>query len=357
MLKGIDVSRYQRFDDYTILNHSKRAFVFIKASEGLYTDPSFKTHCEGFSKTCLLAGAYHFLRFRDSGVDQANHFIDVVKPAVTAGKLQLPAVLDIEDDKENKSPQECEKIINDWLQTVQTEFGKTPIIYTGGWYWRDENHLNDTTSFSSKYPLWTSRYHKTKYEPMYGGWSKPMFWQWTDKGSIDGLESAIDEDYFMSDMQALWDLAKLTPATLPKDKVYAAQAMLNSKKFFTGPPDGAFGSVSIAAYQDWQQSKGLNVIKDLNANYWQLLFDIEAISYGTSGEVAVPVSAEAKPTGRTAVVTANLLNIRARPEIAEDNKVALPLTRGQKVVVIEESDEWCKVKTDLFGWVAKTFVS
>ena len=356
MLKGIDVSRYQRFDDYAVLNHSKRAFVFMKASEGLYSDRSFVTHCEGFATTCLLAGAYHFLRFQETGAAQADHFIKTVKQYYDSGKLQLPPVLDIEDDRENKSPDECKLIIKEWLTKVKDKIGKTPIIYTGGWYWRDRNHMDNTPDFS-KYPLWTSRYHKSKYDPMYGGWPKPTFWQFTDRGSIDGLPTAIDEDYFMGDITELWDLAGMTPDKIPDGKIRAVQSMLNHKKFYTGgPPDGDFADNSITGYKQWQESKGLPAQDKITAQNWQLLFDMEEVPYGTPAEISTPATDGVTVAGRNAVVTANKLNIRAGAG-TENLMVAQPLNRGQRVVILEERNGWYKVKADVVGWVTKAYVS
>lgn len=50
------------------------------------------------------------------------------------------------------------------------------------------------------------------------------------------------------------------------------------------------------------------------------------------------------------VVAANKLNIRSKPGI-HGQKIAQPLTRGNRVTVIDEQGSWFKVKTEIQGWV------
>jgi lysozyme len=367
MLKGIDVSHYQRFDNYEMLNHSQLAFVFIKATEGIYKDRDFAIHSNGFAKTCLLKGAYHFFRFKTDPKEQAKNFIDTVKPLHTP--LDLPPVLDIEDTREEiKTVQECEQMIQVWLDDVQQAFGQPPIIYSGGWYWTDPVHLNNTAAFS-RYPLWTSRYSKSGYQPMYGGWQKPTFWQFTDKGTIDGLEgnnAAIDLDYFLGEIEDLWKLTKasdIKPSNTTEPKIMAVQHMLNSKKFNCGTPDGIFGDFTLTAYQNWLKSNRLPVEDRITPQNWQLLFGLGVGSSVPALTDAQPVTTAATTaTGATAtsgkfgIVTANKLNIRAGAGV-ENMMIAQPLNKGQQVVILEEKDGWVKVKTDIVGWVTKNYLS
>lgn len=49
-------------------------------------------------------------------------------------------------------------------------------------------------------------------------------------------------------------------------------------------------------------------------------------------------------------IAASSLNIRALPKNNAD-KIALPLTRGTKVKILDEADGWYKVSTEIEGWV------
>jgi len=61
---------------------------------------------------------------------------------------------------------------------------------------------------------------------------------------------------------------------------------------------------------------------------------------------------EARGNGR---VTADKLNIRVTPT-TDGEKVALPLKKGTKVVIIDEANGWYKVTTQIEGWVSAKFV-
>jgi N-acetylmuramoyl-L-alanine amidase len=54
-------------------------------------------------------------------------------------------------------------------------------------------------------------------------------------------------------------------------------------------------------------------------------------------------------------ISANTLNIRSGPG-DDTQKVALPLPKGTKVKILEESNGWYKVTTEIEGWVLGKFV-
>ena len=54
-------------------------------------------------------------------------------------------------------------------------------------------------------------------------------------------------------------------------------------------------------------------------------------------------------------IAANSLNIRSSPG-PEGKKVAIPLTKGVKVKILDESNGWYKVSTEIEGWVFGKYV-
>jgi len=60
-------------------------------------------------------------------------------------------------------------------------------------------------------------------------------------------------------------------------------------------------------------------------------------------------------TNYNAVVMANYLNIRAKPGL-NAQIVANPLSRGTKLTILDENEEWCHVKYTLEGWVSKKWL-
>lgn len=54
-------------------------------------------------------------------------------------------------------------------------------------------------------------------------------------------------------------------------------------------------------------------------------------------------------------VTTPRLNIREHGD-SSSQKIALPLSKGQKVEVLDNKEGWLKVKTDLVGWVSSKYI-
>lgn len=63
-------------------------------------------------------------------------------------------------------------------------------------------------------------------------------------------------------------------------------------------------------------------------------------------------AAELPELGR---VSANILNIRATPT-SDGAKVAMPLGKGVKVKILDESNGWYKVSTEIEGWVFGKYI-
>ncbi len=66
-------------------------------------------------------------------------------------------------------------------------------------------------------------------------------------------------------------------------------------------------------------------------------------------------SDEDEPRPEKGRVGVDKLNIRANPD-AKAEKVAMPLAKGAKVKILEESNGWYKVTTEVEGWVSKQYV-
>ena len=60
-------------------------------------------------------------------------------------------------------------------------------------------------------------------------------------------------------------------------------------------------------------------------------------------------------TESTGRVTAGVLNVRSGPSTSYNKLTAL--TRNHKVTILEESENWLKVRTTVEGWVSKKFIS
>lgn len=104
--QGIDVSRYQGNIDWAKVKASGMTFVFIKATEGqTYTDPNYQKNVIGALAAGLMVGTYHFFRATstDGAKAEAAHYANTLNKVGGAKALQLPPVMDYENNPGNLS--------------------------------------------------------------------------------------------------------------------------------------------------------------------------------------------------------------------------------------------------------------
>ncbi|MFZ5904244.1 MAG: GH25 family lysozyme [Chloroflexota bacterium] len=216
---GIDVSYWDAGIDWPKVRATGQRFVFVKATEGTtFVDSTFDDNWTGAKNAGLLRGAYCFFRPNVDAAKQADLFIKTVKAMKDSG--ELPHVLDLEShDNQSKS-----KIISQakiWLDAVEAAFGRKPIIYSGQYFLQD--HFSETgggpPTWAKDYPLWLAQY-PYQYTPgqqpfLPRGWFKWAFWQYTDKGVVNGINAAVDMNVFNGTLEELY---KFAGATLPEGK-------------------------------------------------------------------------------------------------------------------------------------------
>jgi lysozyme len=189
---GIDVSKYQEFINWQSVKNMqvqdvRISFVFMKATEGLGNeDQMFSRNWKKVREAGLIRGAYHYFLPTKSGKAQAENFIN----SVTLLPGDLPPVLDIEQTY-GVSPEKLRQRAKEWLQTIQTYYGTTPIIYTNVDFY--EKYLKD--EFDG-YLLWAAHYLQPSQPRIYRNWS---FWQHNEKGRVNGCYTIVDFDVFNGD--------------------------------------------------------------------------------------------------------------------------------------------------------------
>src|SRR5436305_498109 len=195
-VRGLDVSHYQGTIDWDLVAQAGMTFAFIKATDGVTSfDPQFETNWNGANAAGLLRGAYHFYEPGSDPHQQAASFLSVVQPSPG----ELPPVLDVE------MPGEASAIISGievWLTTVEQALGKTPILYTNPSFWAGLG----TSSFG-RFPLWIAEYGVTS-PKIPEGWSTWTFWQDSDNGSVPGIATPVDLDFFQGTLQDLQELSR-----------------------------------------------------------------------------------------------------------------------------------------------------
>ncbi|MCQ4618224.1 glycoside hydrolase family 25 protein [Corynebacterium sp. CCUG 59401] len=193
-VNGVDVSNHQNTGgetpiDWDSVKGDNQRFAFVKATEGTdFTDKSFHKFAQEAADNGLAVGAYHFARPARDASAQAHHFSNVVN---TGPQTALPPVLDLEVD-EDLSPEELQDWTRTFMEIVESETGRTPIIYTYRYFW--EEKMGDTDEFSN-YPLWLAAWQNKAPRPV-GGWDKVDIWQRSDNGRISGINTPVDTNLF-----------------------------------------------------------------------------------------------------------------------------------------------------------------
>jgi lysozyme len=204
-LLGIDVSHHQQRIDWAgVAGRNKIDFAFVKATEGGdFVDSLFCYNWVSLKEQGVIRGAYHFFRPSKDAQVQARHFLETVdwQPG------DLAPVLDIEKT-DGVAPEVMLEGVRIWLLAVERTLGVRPVLYTNQDFY--DKYL---AGLFDEYPLWVARY----------SWSLPVlssgrsydFWQFTDKGRLDGLKGHVDLNLFPGDAKMLQRFRIQHPNAVP----------------------------------------------------------------------------------------------------------------------------------------------
>jgi lysozyme len=133
---------------------------------------------------------------------QASNFLSVVARLAPG---DLPPALDVEVSGE-QSPSAIEAVVQQWLDVVQRNLGRTPVIYTSASFWNTA--LGGTDAFANN-PLWVAHYTSNPSPNIPSGFSDHVFWQYSKSGSVPGIAGDVDMDWFKGSLADLNQLAGL----------------------------------------------------------------------------------------------------------------------------------------------------
>lgn len=166
MLIGADFSHHN--DDII----DDVGFVFLKASEGKsLTDNSLQQKLEKYAKcdNLPIIGFYHYAHPENNcAIDEANHFLNVVKPHI--GKCLL--ALDFENKAHKVNTPE--KWVIEFLEYIHNQTGVKPFFYTSKSYCANYKNV-----CKLGYPLWCAQYTLSIDRPITNTeWdNQPIIWQ------------------------------------------------------------------------------------------------------------------------------------------------------------------------------------
>jgi len=205
---GIDVSNFQGNVDWNEVSASGEKFAFVLATDGIsFSSPTFNAQYSGAKNAGLFRGAYHFARPGESGPEtQVNRFLDVV--GYDNDGRSLPPVVDMEN---NPDGAQCYELTNtqmiSWVQgflrTVKERTGMDGIIYTSRSFW--QACTGNSAAFTA-FPLWIAEYGVSQPE-LFGSWPYYSFWQYTNTGSVPGVDGNVDRNWWNGSAEDLQRLA------------------------------------------------------------------------------------------------------------------------------------------------------
>ncbi|HJV47318.1 MAG TPA: glycoside hydrolase family 25 protein [Bacillota bacterium] len=201
--KGIDVSHYEGEVDWEKVKSSGVDFAYTKATEGnTIIDQYLKRNVEQARDNNILIGAFHTARptspFNPSeAVSQASFFASTLYNEVGDYGDIMP-VLDLEFNS-GLTASELAQWTRIFLDTTKKITHKEVILYTGIWFLQENGNLKNQFS---DVPLWIS-YYKDNTPPDIAGWNRWLIWQYTDKGSMEGVGSNTDLNVGPTSLDAL----------------------------------------------------------------------------------------------------------------------------------------------------------
>lgn len=189
---GIDVSKYQKDIDWERVARAGVKFAIIRCgyrgskSGVLVEDPYFKRNIHEAKAAGIDVGVYFFTQAvnETEAVEEAS----MVAALCQEYDLDYPVFIDTEGAgggrADGLSKEERTNVVVAFCKTVESS-GYIPGVYSSRCWFYDK--LDD--SKLSEFVLWDAEYRD---RPLYKGDYK--LWQYSSKGSIDGIETNVDLD-------------------------------------------------------------------------------------------------------------------------------------------------------------------
>lgn len=191
-VKGIDVSKFQGDIDWVKVKESGVDYVMIRLgirgyeTGKLALDENFDKNIQGATDAGIDVGVYFFTQAINEAEarEEAQFVIDAIAPY----NITYPVVIDVEDlyndnarsaGQSMESRTSCAKAFMDAIAAA----GYKPAIYGNLATFSRLVNINEL----GDYDKWYAYYESNIYFPY-----KISMWQYSDKGSIDGIEGDVD---------------------------------------------------------------------------------------------------------------------------------------------------------------------
>jgi GH25 family lysozyme M1 (1,4-beta-N-acetylmuramidase) len=204
VVEGIDVSVYQGVIDWPAVKAGGVQFAIIRVSDGVdHADAKFATNWAGARGAGVLRGVYQYFQPAQDPIAQADLMLAAMGPLAPG---DLPPAIDVETTG-GRTPAQIAAAVKQWIEHVAAATGRTPIIYTGKYFWQTQVGGADLTASS----LWEAQWGVTCPDTP-SPWLDWRLWQHSATGKVAGISGDVDLDRFNGDLDALRRFADASSA-------------------------------------------------------------------------------------------------------------------------------------------------
>ena len=186
---GVDISRWQGSSiDFSQVKQAGVDVVYMRAGgSGDFTDPDFERNYAGAKEAGLKVGFYFYTDpvTTEEAEAQAAFFASLVKDKDPDCRLAMEFVGD------GLSNDEVNRLALVFLRKTEELTGFGAVVYC--------NASTARTVYSgeitAEFPLWVAEYGVEE-APENLNWDSWVGWQYTNTGSVPGIDGAVDRDHF-----------------------------------------------------------------------------------------------------------------------------------------------------------------
>lgn len=187
VLKGIDISNNNGHVCFVGVVSSNVEAVYMKATEGTtFVDSTINDNYERAREQNLKVGFYHFLVGSSEPETQAENFYNQIKDKHS----DLIPMLDVETIFEN---------LMDYILRFTNKFTELSGMQIGIYTY--SGFMANLDSSLSEFTLWEANYNNDPWNlPENNIWNSRAGHQYSEKGSVNGIEGNVDLNEFNDDI-------------------------------------------------------------------------------------------------------------------------------------------------------------
>ena len=190
--KGIDVSMYQGRIDWKKVAEDGVEFAILRAgyrgygTGAMVDDEYFQRNAQGATAAGVKVGAYFFSQAitEEEVIEEANYLLEQVAPY----QIECPIVLDVEyiagykGRMDELTKEERTNLVKVFCETIK-DAGYKPMIYMN----LEMSAVGLDLAELEDYDKWFAFYGEDMYFPY-----EYSVWQYSDKGTVAGIDGAVD---------------------------------------------------------------------------------------------------------------------------------------------------------------------